>query len=62
MEEQRAEFDTLRNHGFFNDQQRHSEAELVFQRIQDKSKVISAVATVRAGVVEDSKEAQKADP
>jgi hypothetical protein len=60
LEEQRAEFDALRKQGFFNDQQRR-EAELVFQQIQDKSKVISAVATVRAGVVEDSKEAQKAD-
>ncbi|MCB1563733.1 MAG: hypothetical protein KDJ75_09180 [Alphaproteobacteria bacterium] len=60
LEEQRAEFEALRSHGFFNDQQRR-EAEIVFQRIQDKSRVISAVATVRAGVVEDSKEAQKSD-
>lgn len=59
LEEQQAEFDILKADGFFKNQGRR-QAELVFKRIQDESKVISAVATVRAGVVEDSVEAQKA--
>jgi hypothetical protein len=60
LEEQQARFDKLRDHGFFSTQGRR-EAELVFQRIQQESGVVSAVANILAGTVEENAEARKSD-
>jgi len=59
LEEQREEFEKLKNDGFFDGQSRRK-AELIFQKIQERSGVISAVASVQAGVFEDNSEALKA--
>lgn len=59
LEDQRREFEALKKRGFFQDQGRR-QAELIFKRIQDESRVISAVASVGAGTFEHSDEAQKA--
>ena len=57
---QQAQFDKLRKRGFFGSQGRR-EAEKVFRRIQQESGVISAVANVQPGFIEDNEEAQKAE-
>ena len=59
LEEQQAIFETLKKRGFFGNQGRR-EAQLVFENIQQKAGVVSAVANIQAGVIEDNPEAQKA--
>jgi multidrug resistance efflux pump len=57
---QQERFDKLRAHGFFGSQGRR-EAERVFEKIQKEAGVISAVANIQAGTIEDNEEAQKAE-
>lgn len=59
LDEQQSRFDDLKATGFFDAQDR-SKAKEIFNAIQDESKVISAVVSVKSGVVEDNPEAQKA--
>ncbi|MCB1782994.1 MAG: hypothetical protein KDI13_03290 [Alphaproteobacteria bacterium] len=58
LDKQQGLFDALKADGFFNAQGR-TIAKDVFKKIQDQSKVISAVATVDPGTIEENKEAQK---
>lgn len=60
LDEQREEFERLKKDGFFDGQSRRK-AELIFQKIQERSGVVSAVASVNAGELEDNEEAKKAD-
>ncbi len=60
LDQQQALFDELEEKGFFSNQVR-SEAKELFSKIQDESKVISAVVSVKSGLVVDDKEAQKAN-
>lgn len=60
LAEQQEQFDELREHGFFSAQGRR-EAEKVFQRIQQEAGVVSAVANIQAGAIEDNEEAMKAE-
>lgn len=60
LDAQREEFATLKRDGFFDGQSRRK-AELIFQKIQERSGVISAVASVQAGALEDNVEAKKAN-
>ncbi len=57
---QQAEFDRLRARGFFGTQGRR-EAERIFEKIQSEAGVVSAVASILPGSVEDNEEAQKAE-
>lgn len=57
---QQAQFDALKKKGFLSNQQRR-QAEKVFESIQKQAGVISAVAKIEAGQVEDNEEAQKAE-
>lgn len=57
---QQATYEGLRKQGFFGSQDRRA-AEVVFQDIQDKAGVISAVASVLPASVEDNAEAMKAE-
>jgi hypothetical protein len=59
LEEQKAEFQKLEADGFFKNQSR-KQAENTFNLIQKKSGVTVAVASINAGVIEDSEEAGKA--
>lgn len=59
LDQQQDEFDALKAEGFFSNQVR-STAKALFSEIQDESKVISAVVSVKSGVIEESPEAQKA--
>lgn len=59
LDEQREEFEVLKKDGFFDGQSRR-QAELIFQKIQERSGVISAVASVSAGDFEENVEAEKA--
>ena len=60
LDEQREEFARLKRNGFFDGQSRRK-AELIFQKIQERSGVISAVASVSAGTLEENEQAKKAD-
>lgn len=60
LEVQQAQFEKLKERGFFEAQGRR-EAEKVFQKIQQEAGVVSAVANIQAGSLEDSEEAQKAE-
>ena len=60
LDDQRDEFEQLKKDGFFDGQSRRK-AELVFQKIQERSGVISAVVSVNAGSFEESEEAKKAE-
>jgi hypothetical protein len=60
LEVQQAKFDMLNEHGFFGTQGRR-QAEKTLESIQKQAGVISAVASIKAGAVEDNEEAQKAD-
>lgn len=60
LDEQREEFERLKKDGFFDGQSRR-QAELIFKKIQDRSGVISAVASVDAGEFEENEEAKKAE-
>ena len=57
---QQAQFEKLQKRGFFGTQGRR-DAEKVFQRIQQEAGVVSAVASIQPGKIEDSEEAQKAE-
>ena len=59
LDQQQAAFDALKDDGFFSIQLR-SVAKEKLKDIQEQSKVISAVANVYAGKVEDNQEAAKA--
>lgn len=58
LEEQQDLFDALKEDGFFTTQVR-SDAKTLFADIRRDSRVISAVANVRPGIVEDNTEARK---
>lgn len=60
LEEQKAEFETLKEKGFFNDQGRRN-AELILQRVQERSGVITAVASIDKGTIEQNEDADKAE-
>ncbi len=57
---QQTQFDKLKERGFFSAQGRR-EAEKLFQKIQQEAGVVSAVASVQPGSIEDNEEAQKAE-
>lgn len=57
---QQNQFEKLKEKGFFSNQGRRS-AEKVFEAIQKQAGVISAIASIQSGTVEDSEEAQKAE-
>jgi len=57
---QQDRYNKLRDSGFFNDQKR-DQAEKILATIQKQAGVVSAVATIKAGVLEDNAEAAKAD-
>ncbi|MGH1376470.1 MAG: hypothetical protein ACRBCK_08995 [Alphaproteobacteria bacterium] len=59
LDKQQNRFDKLKGDGFFSAQVR-SDAKDLFSVIQTESKVISALASVKSGTVEDSVEAKKA--
>ncbi len=58
LAEQQGRYDALKDDGFFSNQVR-SEAKTLLTNIQQKSRVVSATASVRPGVVLDDEEAQK---
>ena len=60
LDEQRAEFERLKAAGFFDGQSRRK-AQLILEKIQERSGVVSAVASIAAGEFEESEEAAKAD-
>lgn len=60
LDEQREAFADLKRDGFFDGQSRRK-AELVLQKIQERSGVVSAVASVTAGDFEENAEAKKAN-
>ncbi len=60
LDAQQDRFDALKAKGFFSAQER-SDAKELFSSIQFESKVISAVVSVDSGIVEDDKEAEKAN-
>ncbi len=60
LDKQQDRFDKLKEDGLFSSQVR-SEAKVFLSGIQEKAKVISAVANVRPGVIQSDKEAQKAN-
>lgn len=60
LDQQQDRFDTLKAKGLFSAQGR-SEAKVFLSVIQDKSKVISAVVSVKPGFVQDNAEAKKAN-
>lgn len=60
LTEQRAEFEKLKQNGFFSNQDR-SQAQQVLQQIQRESRVVTARAEVKAGVLNDNEEAAKAE-
>lgn len=59
LEDQKAAFQVLEDDGFFKNQSRR-QAETIFNEIQKRSGVNSAVATIDAGVIEENEEAKKA--
>jgi len=59
LEEQQSLFEELERDGFFRAQNRR-EAQDLFESIQNESRVISAVANISPGEIEDDEEAQKA--
>lgn len=60
LEEQQAEFNRLQEKGFFGAQGRR-EAELVLEKIQKQAGVVSAVANIKAGELQENEEAAKAE-
>lgn len=59
LEEQQASFKELEADGFFRNQSRRMAID-VFNEIQEKSNVSTAIASIQAGVIEDNEDAQKA--
>ncbi len=60
LEKRQDRFDALKDSGFFSNQDR-GEAKKLLSIVQKKSKVISATVSVKSGVIEDNKEAQKSN-
>ena len=60
LDEQRDRYQELEKKGFF-DRQSRRQAELILQKIQERSGVVSAAASLQAGTFEKSQEAEKAD-
>tara|TARA_R110001592_G_scaffold16881_22_gene71835 strand:- start:2476 stop:3123 length:648 start_codon:yes stop_codon:yes gene_type:complete len=60
LEERQALFDKLKAHGYFSTQDR-GDAKQLFSDIQEKANVVSAVVSVKSGVIEENAEAQKAN-
>ncbi|MCC7304800.1 MAG: hypothetical protein IT558_00915 [Alphaproteobacteria bacterium] len=60
LQQLQARYEKLRQKGFFFNQGRR-QAEKVLERIQREAGVISAVAEIESGTVEDNEEAQKAE-
>lgn len=60
LEAQQHRFDGLRDKGFIGDQNRR-QAELLFEKIGREAGVVSSVATIQSGVVEENEEAAKAE-
>lgn len=56
--DQQDKFDSLKTDGFFKAQVR-SVAKKLFKDIQDESRVVSAVASIRPGTIEENEEARK---
>lgn len=59
LEVQKAEFEALEADGFFKDQSRR-QAEKILEEIQKSSGVGKAIASIKAGVLEENEEATKA--
>lgn len=60
LDQQQDKFDALKADGFFKAQVR-SVAKKLFKDIQDESRVVSAVAAVRPGSIEENEEAKKSN-
>lgn len=60
LDQQQDKFDALKADGFFKAQIR-SVAKKLFKDIQDESRVVSAVASVRPGSIEENEEAKKSN-
>ncbi len=60
LEKQRDSFNALKDDGFFSNQVR-SDAKKLFSVIQDESGVVSAIVSVKSGVIIDYDEAKKAN-
>ncbi len=60
LEEQRDSYELIKSEGFFSNQVR-SEAKELLSKIQTESKVIKAIANVKAGVLLDDEDAGKAN-
>jgi len=60
LEEQQEEFDRLKESGFFTKQERNK-AQRIFEDIQTRSKVVSAVASIDRGSLEKNDESDKAE-
>lgn len=60
LDQQQDKFDALKADGFFKAQVR-SVAKKLFKDIQDESRVVSAVASVRPGSIEENEEAKKSN-
>lgn len=60
LEEQRDNFEIIKSEGFFGNQVR-SDAKSLLSQIQTQSRVISAVASVKSGILEDHPDAIKAN-
>ncbi|PCK00335.1 MAG: hypothetical protein COA45_00705 [Zetaproteobacteria bacterium] len=60
LDQQQDRFDALKAKGLFSTQER-SEAKEFLSVIQDKSKVISAVVSVKSGIIQNDEEAQRAN-
>ncbi|MCB1681020.1 MAG: hypothetical protein H6858_03485 [Rhodospirillales bacterium] len=58
--QQQDKFDALKNDGFFKAQVR-SVAKKLFKDIQEESHVVSAVATIKPGAIEENQEAKKSN-
>ncbi|MGN7438848.1 MAG: hypothetical protein ACTHOO_09420 [Alcanivorax sp.] len=59
LEERQAQFDALKEDGYFSSQDR-SDAKEIFSAIRKKSRVISARVSVKSGIIEENEIAQKA--
>ncbi len=60
IEEQKADFETLSRDGFFSDQTR-KDVKKIFSVVQKRSKVVSAVVSVRPGLLIKNADAAKAN-
>ena len=60
LEDQRAQYESLREQGFFDEQNRRN-AEKLLEKVQKEATVISAVANIQAGEFVSDPEAQKSE-